>query len=353
MNILRKFISVRRHARLFITVVLLLAIWMLWPNDNDREKLRLPELTTTTSQQCLELRPEFGSYQEAYVREPGTYCIATDFWQQRLSNGAGHSGPAPHHNLIEVGTGDVTLDLMNHILHSDGHSSGVAAFVESNKGSAWYSKSLFGLETKNVIIKNGVIDLRGLGRGVVLIRHWGMADITDPVPGKLKDYEKSKFTLENVLIKTDNVGIILEGDGNVIRNCIIESGGNAAIMMAGPNGKIINNKIMLTNPFFPTDFANETGIPNVFSRFLDERRLSRAAIVLHQATGTVISGNRIEVRGKSETRHNIYLNHGSKGVRIEGNTFVGVGDPVTLVDGSTAELKNNVFEKKKASWWQF
>lgn len=79
----------------------------------------------------------------------------------------------------------------------------------------------------------------------------------------------------------------------------------------------------------------------------------RAAIALHQATGTLISGNRIEVKGKSATRHNIYVANGSKDVRIEGNTFVGSDNTVTLVDGSTAELKNNVFEKKKTPWWKF
>ena len=183
-----------------------------------------------------------------------------------------------------------------------------------------------------------------------------MFGINDPVPAELNGYEKSKFVLENLLIKTDNVGVILEGDGNIIRNCIIESGGNAAIMMAGPNGQIINNTIVLTNPFIPASMAGmQTNFTSsrYISEFLERKKVLRAAIALHQATGTVIKGNRIEVKGKSATRHNIYLTHDSKGVRIERNTIVGADDPVTLLEGSTAELKNHVFEQRRAPWWKF
>jgi nitrous oxidase accessory protein NosD len=83
------------------------------------------------------------------------------------------------------------------------------------------------------------------------------------------------------------------------------------------------------------------------------QKMTRAAIVLHQASGTVIAGNRIEVEGKSATRHHIYLTDASKDVRIEGNTIVGFDDPVTLLKGSTAGMKDNVFENKKESWSLF
>ena len=176
---------------------------------------------------------------------------------------------------------------------------------------------------------------------------------TKPIPYGLTGYEEPSLILENLLIKTDNLGITLTGDGNIIRNCIIESGGDATIIMAGPNGRIQNNIIVLTNPFVPGSMRGANfSQPEEILKLLKNREVSTAAIALHEATGTVISGNRIEVKGKSPTRHNIYLTDASENVRIEGNTFIGAEDPVTLVKGSTAIMKNNVFERRKP-WWKF
>ena len=355
MNFVHKLRSLRLRTKFLVAAILSGVIWILWSDEGGRQTLYPPNLSAASSQPCIEMQPEFGPYQEAVVRAPGLHCVATDFWQQRLY-GAGHSGPASYRSLISIDGGNVIIDLMSHTLHSAGHSSGITAFVRLNMGSAKYSKLPYGLQTTNITVKNGIIDLRGLGTGVEFINRWNMFGINEPVPTELNGYEKSKFVLENLLIKTDNVGVILEGDGNIIRNCVIESGGNAAIMMAGPNGQIINNTIVLTNPFIPASMA---GMQKNFtdqryiSEFLERKKVLRAAIALHQATGTVISGNRIEVKGKSATRHNIYISNGSKDVRVEGNTIVGTDAPVTLLDGSTVELKNNVFEKKKVNWWTF
>ena len=308
-----------------------------------------------TSQQCLELQPEFGPYQEALIDKPGLYCVATDFWQQRMS-GAGHSGPGVWRHLVNVGASNVTIDLMNHILHSGGHSSGIIVSLDAKNANVNSSRQQYGTRARNITIKNGVIDLRGLGTAVASPDKWNVYRIDKPISDGLNGYEKSNLTLENLLIKTDNVGIALEGDGNIIRNCIIESGGSAAITMAGPNGQIINNTIVLTNPIIPGSMGG-VGLDNIeprhFAEYQKGKKAPKAAIALHQATGTIISGNRIEVKGKSATRHNIYLSNGSKDVRIEGNTIVGADDPVTLLEGSTAELKNNVFEPRKSQWWKF
>jgi len=201
----------------------------------------------------------------------------------------------------------------------------------------------FAQRTTRITIKNGVIDLRGVGIGAEFINHGSMLFIETPVLGG--NYEKTEFILENLRIITDNTGVVLEGDGNIVRNCIIESGGVAAIMMAGPNGQILNNTIILTNPFIPGDMRAK-GFSELrnFSELIRERKRPKSAIALHQATGTIISGNRIEVKGKSPTRHNIYLTDASENVLVEGNTFVGSDEPVTQVKDSTAILKNNVFE---------
>jgi len=189
----------------------------------------------------------------------------------------------------------------------------------------------------------------------MLINHWALRDLDDNVPPELHSFERTSFILENLRITTDNIGIILEGAGNIVRNCIIESGGSAAIMMAGPNGQITDNTIILRSPLIPGALKSQiTGPFDLFDlpEILHERRLPKSAIVLHLATGAKITGNRIEVKEASATRHAIYLTDASKEVVIGGNTFVGSEDPVTLLKGSTAILKNNVLEPRKP-WWKF
>ncbi|QYG06666.1 right-handed parallel beta-helix repeat-containing protein [Janthinobacterium sp. PAMC25594] len=342
----------RRRTKFLGLLVLLLIAWLFWPRNETRPLLNSPIPSTLESQSCIDLRPEDETFQEAIVLEAGRYCVAVDFWQRRFC-GAGHCAPAAYRHLLDISGGDVTIDLRNHTLHSDGHSSGIVAYTQSNKGSMERDNPNFSFsqKTTRITIQNSVIDLRGGGTGVEFINHGSMLFIETQILGRT--YEKTEFILENLRIITDNTSVILEGDGNIVRNCIIESGGVAAIMMAGPNGQILNNTIILTNPFIPGDMrATEFNEPRDFPDLIQEKMRPKAAIALHQATGTVISGNRIEVKGPSATRHNIYLTDASENIRIEGNTFVGSEDPVRLLKGSTATMKNNVFEPRKP-WWKF
>lgn len=306
--------------------------------------LTLPALSLP----CKQLFPRSEVYQDAAVMESGSYCLGADFLQKEMSGG-GHSGPGSDHGLIRVRGGDVVIDLQKHTVHTDASSSGVTAYVQLNKKWAVDDKRSFGLQTTNITIKNGTIDLRGIGTGVRLINRWDMTFLNRPPPANLTGYEKTRFVLENLTIKTDNVGIQLEGDGNIIRNCTIESGGDAAIMMAGPNGLITNNTIVLTNPLIPTWHASsESGdLGRLLLKLSEARKQTRAAIVLHHASDTVISGNRIEVKGKSETRHSIYINNESKNVAIEKNIFIGGIDPVVLLDGSSMKMGANMNAPEK------
>lgn len=317
----------------------------MWPRSEKNQKLRPPKLVNIPPPSCIEIRPEGQSYQETVTREPGVYCAVSDFWQRRLY-GAGHSGPGEWRSIISIEGGGVTIDLMNHTLHSDGDSSGVSAFLQQNLESLEALK-----QRRNITIKNGVLDLQGLGKGVNLTNLWRTYSIDQGLPNGSIVYVKTNFTLENLLIKTNSTGVMLEGEGNIVRNCIIESNGRAAIMMAGPNGLIENNIIVLSNKLMPGLAPFTFGKlmegrynPGYIYRLLQEGRTPKAAIVLHQGNGTVIRSNRIEVEGKSEIRHNIYITDASKDVRVEGNTIVSNVDPVTFVKGSTAILRDNVFE---------
>ncbi|PHV04081.1 hypothetical protein CSQ96_27600 [Janthinobacterium sp. BJB412] len=337
-----KFLAAHNRTRRVTATILIIVIGALWWLNDSSPVLAPPFEKNMPLQSCIGIRPEFGPYQEAEIETSGLYCAEVDFWQRRLSDGAGHHGPAPYRHLLEVAASDVILDLARHTLHSDGDSSGIVAWRERKEGRPM---------PQNITIRNGVIDIRGLGTAVSFIDRWPMNEIDKPAPEDFPGFKKTTIILENLLIKTDNVGIMLEGDGNIIRNCIIESDGDSAIMMAGRNGQIFNNRIILTEPFRPTWLSRESYLDQL-TKLHEFRKIPRAAIALHRATGTVIRGNRIEVKGKSETRHNIYLTDTSIGVQIEGNTFIGTDAPVTLMNGSTANLKNNTYEQR-LPWWRF
>lgn len=338
-----------------IASILALIAWSVWPERIDSKALSPPRLAPLLAGSCLGVEQYDATYQQSAIRESGLYCVKKNVWQRRFS-GSGHSGPGTYHVLVEIFKGNVTIDLQNHTLHSDGHSGGIKAVVRSDLNSAESSSRIPILAISNITIKNGVIDLRGLGTGIEFIRHWDPMDVHDPIPKGRTDYDKSRFILENLLIKTDNMGIALEGDGNIVRDCVIESGGNAAIMMSGPNGRITNNTIVLANPFVPAWMAGAMEGPlqtRHILEFIKSKKLPRAAIILRQASGTVVSGNRIEVVGESDTRHPIYARYASQAIVINDNTFIGTVNPVILMDGSSAKLSDNRIVKPKGNWLSF
>lgn len=344
--------SIRRKTKILIAFFVLILAWIFWPHESTIPLLKPPIPVTLDSQPCTDLIPEKGPFKEAAVWQPGRYCVVMDFWQRHFC-GAGHCAPAAYRHLLDIRGGDVTIDLRSHTLHSDGHSSGIIAYAQSNKNSLNPSEPNFAFtqHTRKITLKNGVIDLRGGGIGIELINRWNALFIDAPIPPSLTAYEKTGFILENLRIITDNTSVILEGDGNIIRNCIIETGGVAAIMMAGPNGQILNNTIILDNPFIPGNMRPKNfNQLRDFSALFNEKQRPKAAIALHQASGTLISGNRIEVKGKSSNRHDIYLTDASKDIRVDGNTFIGSEKPVTMDKDSTAVLRGNVFESTKSLW---
>ncbi len=85
-----------------------------------------PRLVAKSFLPCIDIRPAFGLYQEAVIKASGLYCIAVDFWQQRLSDFAGHTGPAPYRHLLGVIANDVTVDMAAQYHSSLPHRSGGA-----------------------------------------------------------------------------------------------------------------------------------------------------------------------------------------------------------------------------------
>lgn len=322
----------------YIQYFLLLAATPAW-------SVAMPDLppSSAASAICIPLLPRSAADQVTLIENAGAYCIERDF-RQPVLYGAGHHGPRYDHALVRVGGGEVTIDLKRHTLHTDARSHGLLSSARFNVGAARDEKREFGTSTRNVTVRNGTIDLRGIGTGVRFFRWWNLIMLNEKTPSEATPYEKTRYVLDNLTIKTDNVGIQLEGDGNIVRNCIIESDGDAAIIMAGPNAKILNNTIVLGNPLIPTwTRSSELGSwLGMAIKAPAARKQTRAAIVLQDGSGSVIRGNRIEVNGKSATRHSIYLNNGSRDVLVEGNTFVNGVDPVVQLNGSSVRVARNV-----------
>lgn len=331
-----------------LSLILALIIFILiFSLRNEKiDKLQQPRNIIPKLNHCTRLNPDAGPYKEAVILSSGQYCIGTDFWQRRLYDGAGHSGPARHRHLIEVRASNVVIDLANHILHSEGHSSGISINFDDSKKEKGAAESITIADT--ITIRNGVIDLRGLGFALSNLSSWDIDGVEKKVDKNLRKFKKTNIILENLLIKTDNMGILLEGDGNIIRNCIIESGGIVAIAMAGKNGKILNNKIILTSPRILGKMkGSDLNRIRDLKQLIEARREVKAAIALHYASNTVISGNLIDVKQKSANRHAIYLTGASKNVIIEGNTFTSTQNTVTIVDDSSTEMKRNIIKQEK------
>ena len=337
-----------KYKKIIILLFALFLITFFLYNNNERHLSPPRHTAEEILDGCVILIADSGPYKEVGIKSSGRYCINNDIWQKRLFDMAGHTGPSSYRHLVDVSASDVEIDLRNNTIRSDGHSSGIFLNRDLHAISTTDSDDVKLVE--NITIRNGTLDIRGLGNGVALFNKWRMSEIDERVPEIFNGYQKTKVTLENLLIKTDNIGIILEGDGNTIRNCTIESGGVAAITIAGPNTMIINNRILLKKPSVPGEMKG-TKIRQFkdISALLESRREPKAAIVLHNATGSVISGNRIEVVGKSQTRHNIYITDESIDVRIQENTFLGTEDPVTSAGSSTAIMINNIFLPEESS----
>ena len=318
-------------------------------NDRQEDRLSSPIFNAGSNSHCKSLTPALGPYKEAHISESGDYCLKSDFWQHSLSDFAGHRGPARHHYLIGIRGVSATIDLNNFTLHSEGHSSGIVGLAfptisqESAAGEGRYPLTV-------ITIKNGVIDFRGLGTGIKFVEGFGMMDITDSPHVQATPLNR-KVILENLLIRTDNVGIMIDGDNTVIRNCVIESAGDAAIVITGENAQISNNKITLKDPFFSTEYRNSNAISLAY--FLKTKNAKKAAIVMKNAKNGVIRDNHIFVEGGSTIRYDIFLQN-SFDIIIEGNTLLKGNGPSTVLLDSTAIIRNNILNNPPPRpWWQF
>ncbi|MET3120422.1 hypothetical protein AAKU64_004674, partial [Undibacterium sp. GrIS 1.8] len=188
------------------------------------------------------------------IYQSGKYVFVEDKIQQKLW-GAGHTGPKGG-ALLYVHCGYVNIDLHGHTLGADFGVSGVWLNAKHNEDTAkTFAKFSYPESGDNRMVRlhNGTIDLaRGedTGDGVVFNNEWqantsrGYLGDSSLVArpfiwqGQTKiplidiPYERNDYTLEKLKVLAHDVAVLLEGSHSVIRDCIIESAGGAAVIIA-------------------------------------------------------------------------------------------------------------------------
>lgn len=293
--------------------------------------------------------PDFPGRAEFVIREPGRYAFDADQLQRKLS-GAGHTGPGGGF-MVTVYCGSVDLDLGGHTLAAEYGLSGIGLNAQNNVEMRRDFPQRYGpasLDSSKVSVSNGTIDLaRGENTrdALTLLNRWyspGAMTGKRPddacgaraCPPVSQSYVRNDYRLERLKVFSNEIGIAAEGTHTVIRDCVIEASGNAAIFIAGPNATIENCEIRLRNL---VRGAYAYGRP------------TRAAIVLRDGSNAVIRNNRIRVDygGWESDTHCILVRDGARDVLVEGNTFINVrGEPVTLMEGAEAVVRNNKADQK-------
>jgi hypothetical protein len=306
----------------------------------------------------LTLEPRYPNHpedKEFLIRRPGKYVLTEDIIQRQLW-GAGHTGP--YGTMLSIYCGSVELDLQGHVFGADFGMGGISVSATRNRDFAKSFPERYGpasLDSRFVTLRNGTVDLahgKDTGRGIEFSSNWddpAKQAASRPIRrikemGVVRDielrditYERNDYLFENLKVLTNALALAVEGSHTVIRNCVIESAGNACIFIAGPNVLIENCEIRLRK------FDRRVG------EMYSSSRQPRAAIVLRDGTNAVIRNNRIRVDyGENDPEtHCILVRDGATDVLIEGNTFINVkGEPVTLTEGAQASVRDNSREQR-------
>jgi len=271
-----------------------------------------------TKNGCVRVVPKNNDIQAYDFDEPGNYCVEQDFYVQTgYSLSEGWRASVSTNVMLFITSSDVIIDLQGHELKTN---SNRVNGVRANPDVDYHPKP-----PNRIVIRNGTIDLRG-GDGVSLISQdiFGEGKAARHQAASL--YSPANYLLENLTIKTSGEGIILVGKNSIVRNCKIEAG-NGAVQIYGPGAQVLNNKIVLNS-----------AEPNP-NKYGDKPPI---ALILHDAEGTVVSGNTITVKGKMKNAQAILLKR-SPNVRIENNKIRGVAEVYAVDDTSTplADTKHN------------
>ncbi len=283
------------------------------------------------------------------IREPGLYRLDRDIVVRESLALTGHSGPNGG-LVIQLMCGGIELDLAGHSITVHHGLSAISLQAATNRYlTGRFPDKYAGLDNRNVLVRNGTLDLSDDDRGdngITLVDGWsrparmtlahGANSRELGAPPEKVAYQRNDYRLEKLKVLSNGVGVALEGSHNVIRDCVIESAGNVAVFSAGPDNLIENCEIRLRPLARGPDAYNSP---------------LRGAIVLRDGSNTVIRNCRIRVDtgGEPSDTHCILVRDGATGVSVEDCTFINVEekDWITAMEGASVTSRGNRFERRR------
>jgi hypothetical protein len=279
------------------------------------------------------------------ISEPGRYYLPDDFTIHKLWGG-GHTGPKGGY-VLRLRCGGLEVDLRGHTIDVRFGMAGIGLDANTNRRLS-APPSAYSADNRRVTLRNGTVRLAGGEQtlaGVMFIDQWREPEGMDGAHGQRGSnvwttppspvrYERNDYLFEDLTILADDLALAVEGSHTVVRRCRIDSAGNAALFIAGPDALVEDCDIRLRPLVRGAHSAN---------------RPLRAAVVLRDADNAILRNNRIRVdRGglDSDTRC-VLVRDGARGVVVEGNTFINVeGETVTSMEDAQATLRDNHAEHR-------
>lgn len=312
-------------------------------------------MTDANSQpQCTPIPVGSHLDQSFLIDAPGHYCLLKDRIQPKLLS-LDDSQPKETRAMATLWASDIELDLGGHRLGNEG------ATIETISGERSRFEYSSREPVRNISIHDGYIFSRqgNFGGDGVVIRGLGgyenshgfpvslASDLErfywrapkfrgDPeyqrllqqefdraireLPSKVSQYPARRIILERLKIQVPRYGIVVQGSGTVIRDCVIETDGHNAIYLFGPDS-VIENNLIIVNGVGPKLMAD-------------------APIRLHHGDNTIIRNNKIIYKGESSS-HGITL-ISSKNVEIDNNELSGIDKVLKEFSEDRDELRHPV-----------
>ncbi len=287
------------------------------------------------------------------IEKSGHYCLKQNLHVDGKFNPFkhGHQLSSDDDVAMTIAHDDVVLDMRNFRLTSDASldAGGIQTPSETTSRVTTgmlrqYPKGRF---AKNIVIKNGTVDLERYGIGIRFMGYTGaylsglglelqssettyppripieisslsVANTSPASQGEIEyyqtlikdlpkipeEYPNRGILIDNMRVRTQSIGIVVQGAGTIIRNSIIETFGSAAIWIYGPNALIENNTIIIHSdqPYLSGD----------------------AAIRLYHGDGAIIRNNKIIVKGNAHRRAISTIDTGP--FVFEENVLTGIAD---------------------------
>jgi hypothetical protein len=244
------------------------------------------------------------------VSAPGNYCMGADLKQaETLALLRLPHQPAPGSPLLTIASADVSIDLERHELL--GNRASALGLWLNGGGAMRYFPARVRNGTIRTEKRPAVFMVYAWNRDETRFSDRAVADSL-ALAGNAQEYVATRFVLEDLTLEADEVAVILQGRGNVIRRCKI-IGGNSAVNLYGPDLVFEDNEIVMN-----ASVAKPGGEAPI-------------ALYLQDAGNSVLRNNRITIKGRDAGAEAIVLKN-SPNVVLQNNRVNGGVQSYKLMD---------------------